>query len=178
MRRLTVFCLVLVTGCGAGLYDHAPTYVPLPLEEKVSQNARDYDPVMYRRQPGEWRAHPASLFGVVTHRATGPAGGAYLTLSVRRLEPRNLCENGNDADTCRTTVSDRDFGVVHALLALAPDDDIGPYSIGVESLLRVVGTFEESSDPTDGAPILHATYYRHWPRYFFVTKSSARDMRQ
>ncbi len=168
----------LASGCGAGLYDHAPTYVPLPLEEKASQDVRDYDPVMYQRQLGEWRAHPVSLFGVVTHRGTGPAGGAYVTLSVRRLESRNLCESGNDSDSCRTTVSDHDFGVAHALLTLAPDDDIGPHSIGVGSLLRVVGRFEESSDPADGAPIVHATYYRHWPRYFFVTRSSARDMRQ
>ncbi len=167
------------TGCGgAGLYDHAPTYVPLPSEEKASANARDYDPVMYQRQPMEWRSHPVSLFGVVTKRGTGPVGGAYVSLSVRRLEPRNLCENANDPDSCRTTVSDHDFGVSHALLALAPEDDIGPRSVGIGSLLRVVGTFEESADPADGAPILHATYYRHWPRYFFVTRSSARDMRQ
>jgi hypothetical protein len=183
MHRLSVFRLglglVLVAGCSsAGLYDHALTYVPLSVEEKASVNARDYDPVMYQRQPAEWRAQPATLFGVVTRRGTGPAGGAYVNLSVRRLEPRNLCENANDSDSCRTTVSDRDFGVVHALLALAPDDDIGPHSIGVGSLLRVVGTFEESGDAADGAPILHATYYRHWPRYFFVTKASAMDMRQ
>jgi hypothetical protein len=181
MHRIKVFRLgvVLLAGCeGAGLYDHAPTYVPLSPEEKVIGNAHEYDPVMYQRQPGEWRAHPAMLFGVVTNRGTGPAGGAYVKLSVRRLETRNLCENANDSDSCRTTVSDHDFGVAHALLTLAPDDDIGPHSIGVGSLLRVVGTFEESADPADGAPVLHATYYRHWPRYFFVTTSSARDMRQ
>jgi hypothetical protein len=84
----------------------------------------------------------------------------------------------NDRDSCRTTVSDHDFGVVHALLTLAPDDDIGPLSIGIGSLLRVVGTFAEQADPADGAPIVKGSYYRHWPRYYFVTKSSARDMRQ
>jgi hypothetical protein len=180
MHRLTVFWLglVLAAGCGAGLYDHSPTYIPLPLEEKAIQNARDYDPMMYQRQPSEWRAQPAMLFGVVMSRGTGPAGGAYVKLSVRRLDTRNLCESAADSDSCRTTVSDHDFGVVHALLALAPEDDIGPHSIGVGSLLRIVGTFEESGDPADGAPILHATYYRHWPRYFFVTRSSAIDMRQ
>jgi hypothetical protein len=75
-------------------------------------------------------------------------------------------------------VSDRDFGVMHALLKLAPDDDIGPLSVGIGSMLRIIGTFAQEADPTDGAPILHATFYRHWPRYFYVTKASAKDMRQ
>jgi hypothetical protein len=171
--------LALVAGChGPGLYDHDVTYIPLTAEEKAGQGARDYDPVMYVRQPEQWRAHPASLFGVVTRRAAGPSGAAYVTLSVRRLETRNVCENSNDQGTCRTTVSDHDFGVMHALLKLAPDDDIGPLSVGIGSMLRVIGTFAQEADPADGAPILHATFYRHWPRYFYVTKSSARDMRQ
>jgi len=170
--------LGLGAGCSAGLYDHSPTYVQLSGEEKAAAGARDYDPVMYRRQPLEWRAHPTSLFGVVTNRGTGPQGSAYVTLGVRRLEPRNLCESASDPDSCRTTVSDHDFGVVHALLALTPEDDIGPHSIGIGSLLRVIGTFEESADPADGAAILRATYYRHWPRYFYVTRASATYMRQ
>jgi hypothetical protein len=171
--------LALASGChSAGPYDHDVNYVPLSAEEKVSKDARDYDPVMFQRRPDEWHAHPTSLFGVVTNRGTGPGGGAYVALSVRRLEPRNVCENMNDKDSCRTTVSDHDFGVVHALLSLAPDDDIGPLSIGIGSLLRVVGTFAEQADPADGAPIVKGTYYRHWPRYYFVTKSSAKDMRQ
>jgi hypothetical protein len=181
MRRLATVVLGLtpVIGChGAGPYDHDVRYVPLPAEEKVSQGVRDYDPVMYERQPDEWHAHPASLFGVVTRRGTGPSAGAYLTLSVRRLETRNACENANDMDTCRTTVSDHDFGVVHALLKLAPEDDIGPLSVGIGSMLRVIGTFAQEADPADGAPILHASFYRHWPRYYYVTKSSAKDMRQ
>jgi hypothetical protein len=174
-----VLSFVLVTGChGAGLYDHDVAYIPLSAEERASQGVQDYDPVMYQRRPEQWHARPASLFGVVTRRGTGPSGGAYLTLSVRRLEPRNVCENSNDHDTCRTTVSDRDFGVMHALLKLAPDDDIGPLSVGIGSMLRVIGTFAQEADPADGAPILHATFYRHWPRYFYVTKASAKDMRQ
>ena len=35
-----------------------------------------------------------------------------LKLGVRRLELRNLCDNANDDDSCRVTVSDKDFGVV------------------------------------------------------------------
>jgi hypothetical protein len=180
MRRLLALSLVLLaTGChSAGPYDHAVNYETLSAEESALKNAKEYDPVMFQRQPDEWHAHPVSLFGVVTNRGTGPGGGAYLALSVRRLATRNLCENGNDEDTCRTTVSDKDFGVVHALLTLAPEDDIGPHSIIGGSMLRVVGMFAQDADPTDGAPILHATYYRHWPPFFYVTQSSAKDMRQ
>ena len=59
---------------------------------------------------------------------------------MRRLEPRNLCENENDNDSCRVTVSDKDFGIVYALVELRGDDDIGPSAVGQKSLLRIVGT--------------------------------------
>jgi hypothetical protein len=175
---LLLLPLLLAACSGAGQYGHAPTYVPLADEERSVAGVREYDPVMYQREQESWRAKPTSLFGVVTHRASGPSGGAYLTLSVRRLEPRNLCDNHNDDDTCRVTVSDRDFGVVHALVPLRPDDDVGQHSVGGGSLLRVVGKFGQDVDPNDGAPIIRVTFYRHWPRHFFVTKASAEHMRQ
>jgi hypothetical protein len=169
----------LVGGChSAGLYGHAVNYEPLGDEQGAVTGAREYDPVMFQREPDAWRAKPSSLFGVVTNRSAAPGGGAYLTLSVRRLEPRNLCDNANDEDTCRVTVSDADFGVVHGISALHGDDDVGEHSVGIGSLMRLVGMFGQDVDPNDGAPILRATYYRHWPRYFYVTKSSARNMRQ
>ncbi len=163
---------------GAGPYGYAPNYVPTSNEQDATKDAREYDPVMYQREPEVWRKSTTVLFGVVTGRVPGPGGAAYLTLSVRRLEPRNLCSNRNDEDTCRVTVSDRDFGVVHAVAALGPEDDLGEKSVGVGSLVRVAGQFGEDVDPNDGAPILRASYYRHWPRHFFVTKANAETMRQ
>ena len=181
MSRLAI-PVVLVLGLaacrGAGPYGYAPNYVPTSDEEGATKDAREYDPVMYQREPETWRKSTTVLFGVVTGRAPGPGGAAYLTLSVRRLEPRNLCSNRNDEDTCRVTVSDRDFGVVHALAPLSPDDDLGERSVGAGSLVRVAGQFGEDVDPNDGAPILRASYYRHWPRHFFVTKANAETMRQ
>jgi hypothetical protein len=168
-----------LAGChGAGPYGYAPKYVATSEEEVATKGARDYDPVMYQREPETWRKSNTVLFGVVTGRAAGPGGAAYLTLSVRRLEPRNLCSNANDEDTCRVTVSDRDFGMVHAQAKLQPDDDIGERSIAAGSLVRISGQFGEDVDPNDGAPILRGTYYRHWPRYFFVTRADAATMRQ
>lgn len=170
---------LLAAGChSAGPYGHAFNYAPLSDEEEAVAKAREYDPVMFQRNPVEWHKSPVWLFGVVTRRAPGPNGAAYLTMSVRRLEGRNLCENGNDEDSCRVTVSDADFGVVHAVVSLKPDDDVGPTSIGINSLVRLVGTFGEEVDSSDGGPILRASYYRHWPQFFYVTKSAASHMRQ
>lgn len=175
-----VLPLALATaGCrSAGPYGYAPSYVPTDDEATSTNGAREYDPVMYQREADAWRRSKTSLFGVVTSRAPGPGGAAYLTLSVRRLEPRNLCSNANDEDTCRVTVSNRDFGVVHALAVLRPEDETGERSVGAGSLVRLAGQFGEDVDPTDGAPVLRGSFYRHWPRHYFVTRSSADLMRQ
>jgi hypothetical protein len=167
-----------VAACGAGQYGHSPHYVPLEDEAQAVEGSREFDPVMFQRQPDEWRKSPVSLFGIVTSRSPGPSGAAQVTLSVRRLEPRNLCDSLREDSTCRVTVSDRDFGLVHVFATLRPDDDVGDKSVGTGSLLRVVATANGEVDPSDGASILRATYYRHWPRNFYVTKAAARDMRQ
>ena len=171
--------LLALAAChSAGPYGYAPTYVPTDDEERAQNGATEYDPVMFQRDPDGWRKKKVTLFGVVTQRGSGPGGGAYLSLSVRRLEPRNLCDNGNDDDSCRVTVSDKDFGVVHVLAPLRPDDDFGARSIGIGSLVRVFGTFGEDLDPNDGQPVMRVQTYRHWPRNFYVTKASAAHMRQ
>ncbi len=161
----------------SGPWGYAAKYAPAEGEETAANGAKEYDPVMYGREPEQWRKGTSTFFGVVTGRAPGPGGAANLTMNVRRVEPRNLCTNKNDEDTCRVTVSDRDFGVVHALVMLRPEDDIGEHAVGVGSLVRAIGKFSEDVEQ-DGAPTLRATFYRHWPRYFYVTKSNADLMRQ
>jgi hypothetical protein len=170
---------IFVAAChSAGPYGYAKTYEPVADEERATSGVREYDPVMAQREPEAWRKSPTALFGVVTTRGAGPSGSAYLTLSVRRREQRNLCINTNDEDTCRVTVTDADFGLVHALVALRPEDDFGEHSVGAGSLVRVVGLIGQDNDPNDGAAVLHASYYRHWPRNFYVTRASAPNMRQ
>lgn len=177
MRGVLAFVLLGLSAChGAGPYGHAVNYVPLSDEEKAIAGAREFDPVMYGRAQEEWRNKPVVLFGIVTNR--GSHNGAYLTLSVRRLAPRNLCDNGNDEDSCRVTVSDAEFGVIHAVASLGAEDDVGEHSVGVGSMLRVVGTIGEDVDPNDAAPVLRVKYYRHWPRGYFVTQAAASTMRQ
>lgn len=175
---LLVGLALFVGGCGAGPYSHSPHYVPLDQEDKAVAGAREYDPVMFERRPDEWRKTPVSLFGVVTSRTPGPSGTASVLVHVRRLEPRNLCESLRDDSTCRVTVSDREFGIIHALLTLRPEDDVGRDAIGPGSLLRLVATSNGEYDPADGAPVLRAAYYRHFPRFSYVTKADARDLRQ
>lgn len=168
-----------LAGChSAGPYGHSPRYVELSDETTATAGAREYDPVMVERQPDEWRKGKVTLFGVVESRTAGPGGQALLKLSVRRLETRNLCGSEQDEDSCRVTVSDKDFGVVWALVQLRGDDDVGPRSVGQRSLVRLVGTLGQDVSPADGAPVVHTAWYRHWPVYFYVTRASARDMRQ
>jgi hypothetical protein len=169
----------LIAAChSAGPYGHSVRYVELGDETAAVSGAREYDPVMVLRQPDQWRNARVTLFGVVENRTAGPGGQAMLKLSVRRLETRNLCESEQDEDSCRVTVSDKDFGSVYALVQLRGDDDIGPHAVGIRSLVRIVGTVGQDTAPADGAPIVHGTYVRHWPPYFYVTRASARDMRQ
>jgi hypothetical protein len=166
-------------GChSAGPYGHSPRYVEIDEETAASSGARDYDPVMVLQRPEEWRKGRVSLFGVVEKREAGPAGQALVKLGVRRLEPRNLCQSEQDEDSCRVTVSDKDFGTVWATVPVRGDDDSGPKSVQQRSLVRVVGTLGQDVSPVDGAPVIHATWFRHWPAYFYVTRASARDMRQ
>jgi len=176
---LSLVGVIALAGCGgAGPYGHAPKYAPTSEEESALAGAREYDPVMYAREPDAWRKTNTTLFGMVQARAPGPNGHAHLTVSVRRLEPRNLCTNANDDDTCRVTVSEREFGTVHTLVALRPEDDVGEKSVGIGSLVRVVGRFGEDVDANDGGPILRGTFYRHWPRHFYVTNARSDLMRQ
>jgi hypothetical protein len=171
--------LLLVAAChNPGPYGYAPSYAATSEEETATQSAREYDPVMYGREPETWRKSKTVLLGVVTARAPGPGGAAYLTLSVRRLEPRNLCSNANDSESCRVTVSEKDFGMVHALTPLRGEDDVGEKSVAAGSLVRLVGQFGEDVDPADGAPILRSSFYRHWPRHYFVTNAKSDLMRQ
>ena len=179
MKRIGLVVLSLVAaGCGAGAYGHAPHYVALSDEEAAATGAREYDPVMAERQPDQWHKGRVSLFGVVQKREPGPGGQAKLTIGVRRLEPRNLCVNENDDDSCRVTVSDKDFGVIWALTSLRGDDDVGPSSVGPRSLASASSaTIGQDVSPT-GALVVHATYYRHWPAFSYVTRASASEMRQ
>ncbi len=167
----------LAAAChSAGPYGYSRTYSPLSAEEDAAAGTKDYDPVMIEREPSTWRGQRVSLFGIVKQRKEAPGGMAYLTLSVRTLATRNLCDQ-MDEDTCRVTVSDHEFAVVHAMAKLRPEDSIGKDSLATGSLVRVIGSFTDDVDKTDGMAVLQANYYRHWPRNYFVTMADRDHMR-
>jgi hypothetical protein len=169
---------LLLTGChSAGPYGHSRVYSPLDAEEEALHGAKSYDPVMVQREPLKWKGKPVNVFGVVKSRNDGAGGAAYLTLSVRVLEPRNLCDT-EDEDTCRVTVSEREHAVVHAQVRLESADHIGQDSVGAGSLVRIVGVLGDELDNNDGMPVLRATYYRHWPRDYYVTTAARSHMRR
>lgn len=170
--------LTLIVACSsAGPYGYSPTYTPLDEEQDAAEGAKEFDPVMAKRFPEEWRDKPVSVFGVVTSRGQASGGGTRLTLSVRTLATRNLCDEGGQ-ETCRVTVSDREHAIVHTVVKLGSEDAIGEKSIGPGSLVRVIGKFTDVVDNDDGNPIINATYYRHWPVHHYVTTAASSYMRR
>lgn len=169
--------LCFAAGCGGGPYGHSRFYDPLSDEEDALDGAVTYDPVMADRAPDEWARKKVTLFGIVERRADLDDGTMDLTVSVRGLEGRNLCADRTEG-SCRTTVSERENARIHVTLRpVVPEDDQGEVSIGPGSLVRAVGKLAASATE-GGDPVLVATYYRHWPRGYYVTTSSAQLMRQ
>jgi hypothetical protein len=160
----------------AGPYGYSRTYSPLGAEQDALQGSERYDPVMARRLPAEWHNKKLDVFGVVLGRAEGRDGLTDLTLSVRRLAARNLCEDASE-DTCRVTVGDQELARLHVLVSLGQSDSLGN-GVQPRSLLRVVGKLEEQTNKDDGSDVLLATYYRHWPAAEFVTEQARSYLRR
>jgi len=174
-RGWAVAALGGVVACaGAGPYGHASHYEPAAAERDAVADAREYETARIRGRPDDQRQGKVALFGVVETREVGAAGQALLKLSVRTLEPNNTCERAGDDESCRVTVADQDFGIVWALVALRAEDDVGPQAVGQHSLVRIVGTLAQDVSPTDGAPIVHGTWYRQWPSTEYVTRRVVR----
>jgi hypothetical protein len=179
---MRAFCLgllgLLSCACGGGgQWGHSRYYEPLSDERKATEHAVEYDPVMAQRSVDDWRKKTVAAFGIVIGRENGADGSVDVALSVRSLESRNLCDSYGDENTCRVTVSDREYGRLHALVKLRPEDDIGELSVGARSLVRVVGTLAEEQSE-DGSPVLRVSYYRHWPRDYYVTTKARSYMKQ
>lgn len=177
--RLPAIALAWFTvACSSvGPYGYSRTYSPLDEEERAVANSREFDPVMAQRAPDDWKKARVNLFGVVQARKDAAGGGAYLTLGMRSLGTRNLCEDADDA-SCRVTVSEREHAVVHAVVRLRSGDDLGKLSVQPGSLLRLVGRLGDDVDPADGGAVLRAEFYRHWPRGEFVTMADSEHMRR
>lgn len=151
-----------------GRYGHSARYAPLDDEADAARGAEPYDTLTSKAAPEGVQGKRISAFGVVKARREGRGGASYITLSVRRLEPRNRCKTADEA-SCRVTVGEREQSVVHAQVRLESEDDIGKKSIAAGSLLRVIGVIADEVDADDGSPVVRATYYRHWPPDYYAT---------
>jgi len=150
-------------------------YAPVSGEDRAVAGSTEYDTFTFERTPDKVKGKSVWLFGVVTQRKPGAGGATYVALSLRTLQPRNLCDT-DDEDSCRVTVTDREMGRAHALLTLRGEDEMGELSVGLGSLVRVAGRVAEAVDPEDGTAIVRADFYRHWPRGFYVTTKAAATM--
>ena len=173
-----VLALGLAACAGPGPYGYARTYAPTSGEEAATKDAVPLDPAMLG-EPALAHGKPVVFFGVVQRRgaASRPTDGVVLVVSLRRMEDRNLCESAQSERTCRVTVSDAAFGETSVVVQLAGDDDAGEHAVGPGSLVRVVGAVGGAFDET-GAPLVKATWYRHWPHGQYVTRAHADVLRQ
>jgi hypothetical protein len=173
-----ISALLACAGCSsAGPYGFSRTYSALSAEEAALQGSEHYDPVMSKRLPDEWHSKKLDMFGIVLARGEGRDGLADLTLSIRRLAARNLCEEAAE-DTCRVTVGDQELARVHALVKLSQSDNVGNDRVQPRSLVRVVGKLEDQANKEDGADVLLGDYYRHWPPAYFVTEQARSYLRR
>jgi hypothetical protein len=176
MKPTLAALAVFASACAGSSYGHSPSYLPLDEERRVVDSSHPYDAAAVHH-PEQWAAGRVTLFGIVESRSAGPGGQALLRLTVRALEPANLCKRKGDDDSCRVTVGDRDLGVVWVLAPLREDDDVGAHAVRQQSLLRVVGSIGQDVSPADGAPIVHVSWYRHWPASEYVTPATANAVR-
>jgi hypothetical protein len=169
-----------VVGCSSpGPFGFAQLYTPLDIEHDATDGSVPFDPSAVRRKPDAWKNRLVVAFGVVEDVGTSDTPeSTRVLLSVRGLQPRNLCD-GPDDQTCRVTVTDTEFAKLWAQIPNAslvpkrtPPDPVQP-----GSLLRVVGKLAPASNDVD-PPLVNASFARHWPLQMYVTTSARESMRR
>lgn len=169
-------CTGALAACGGGQYGFARTYSPLTSEQTHFDKAEEatYQDVL--RDPHRYEKTEVGWFGSVTNISPGAGGKTRLTLSLRAHQARHLCSDDGKS-SCRVTVSEAQLGVFTVDLALTPDEQNGAERIWVGSLLKVYGTHSgEFSEET--GPVLNVSYYRHWPRGYYVSTAARGSMRR
>lgn len=173
---LPLALLVEVTACGgAGRWGHSRTYTPTKDEKPAIEGARELDAPMATLKPEAWRGQKVKFFMVVAERKPGPGGAAYLTGKQHTLNEINGCDNKFDDDSCRVTIKPTGHDTVHAVVRLGSDDDVGELRVGSGSLVRVVGTISDATDPDDGKLVIQASWYRSWPIGYYAKEG---DLKQ
>lgn len=176
----TAATLGMAVGCSSpGPFGFAQLYTPLDVEEDATGGSVPFDPSAARRKPDTWRNRVVATFGVVTEVTKSDVPDSQrVLLSVRGLQPRNLCDGPDDA-TCRVTVTDTEFAKLWAVVPnsvvvpkRSPPDRLQP-----GSLLRVVGKLQPAPNESD-APSIDVSFARHWPLQMYVTTAARESMRR
>lgn len=168
-------CAVAACG-GPGPYGFARTYQPLISEKRHLERAQELPYEQVKAAPYDFRQTEIAWFGVVTDVNQLADKRMQLRLSFRVHQARHLCRDEYQ-DSCRVTVSERSPGEFSARLTLPPHEQSGKERVWVGSLLKVygkpTGDFDERGDP-----MLEVSYYRHWPRGYYVTTAQRGAMRR
>jgi hypothetical protein len=160
---------LLVTACGgAGRWGYSRNYAPTADEKSALEGARELDAPMAALKPEAWRGQKVKFFMVVQDRKPAPGGGAYLTGKQHTLNEINGCENKYDESSCRVTIKPTGHETVHAIVRLSGEDDVGKVAVASGSLVRVVGTITDATDPNDGKLVVQASFYRQWPMGYYA----------
>ena len=166
--------LSLLSCSGPDQYGFSRLYSPLTSEKVALKNATEYDPIMLQRFPQKWHRKQVQLFGIVKQ-SSQHNGSTRLTLSLRSLATRNLC-NTQEENTCRVTVGDREHVVIQTDLRPSQGSTADPNQIQPGSLVRVVGQITRFPKDPKVPALIAATYFRHWPKHFFVTTDASSYM--
>jgi hypothetical protein len=177
--RLRWLCLAAcaLAGCGgSGPYGFSRTYDPLIGEKKHLERAQELPYEQVKATPYEYRATEIAWFGVVSALSELPDKRTQARLAFHVHQARHLCRDEYE-DSCRVTVSESSPGDFSARLLLPESQNSGKERVWVGSLLKVygkpTGDFDEQGDP-----VIEVTYFRHWPRGYYVTTAQRAAMRR
>jgi hypothetical protein len=165
---------VWLSACSGGQYGFSRTYEPLITERAHLEKAQELPLEDVRKAPYDYKNLEVAWFGVVQSIHDLDDGRTELFLAGRVHQARHLCKDEYQ-DSCRMTVSESSPGNFVARVKLKREEREGKERIWVGSLLKIYGTPTGDYDER-GDPILDTTYYRHWPRGYYVTTAQRSAM--
>ena len=165
-----------LTGCGGGAYGFSRTYQPLASEQRHFAEAKQLTYQDLVREPNAYRSTEIGWFGVVTELYDLRDGRTRISLTLRSHQARHLCSDESKS-SCRVTISEGGLGIFSADVRLNADDLDGQERVWHGSLLKIYGKPTGQYSEETG-PVLEVTYYRHWPRGYYVTTAQRGAMRR
>lgn len=173
---LLVSCWGLTACASGGQYGYTRTYKPLPAEASHFEKAQELPYEQVKTTPYDYKETEVTWFGVVEGMSELPDGQTQLELALRTHQARHLCHDEYE-DSCRMTVSQSSTGKFITRLKLTEAERTGKERVWVGSLLKVYGQPTGDYDEK-GNPVLEVSYYRHWPRGYYVTTAQRSAMKR